>query len=160
VKKIKIVALSLTLMMFLMESCIAQSAETENILPPKREFRAVWIATVDNIDWPSSKNLEPEEQQEEFSALLDFHKRVGMNAVFVQVRAAGDAFYAKSPEPWSEWLTGRQGRQPDPMWDPLDFMIEGGTQTRLGISRLAESEQIGSQIFYEHFFREHQQAAS
>ncbi len=123
VKKIKIVALSFAVMMFLLEGCMAQSADTESNLPPKREFRAVWIATVDNIDWPSSKNLLPEEQQEEFSELLDFHKRVGMNAVFVQVRAAGDAFYAKSPEPWSEWLTGVQGRKPNPMWDPLDFMI-------------------------------------
>lgn len=105
-KKIKIVALSFVIITFLLESCMAQSAETESNLPPKREFRAVWIATVDNIDWPSSKTLLPEEQQEEFSELLDFHKRVGMNAVFVQVRAAGDAFYAKSPEPWSEWLTG------------------------------------------------------
>ncbi|WP_229215214.1 glycoside hydrolase family 10 protein [Dyadobacter bucti] len=123
-RKIRIVVLSFTIMMFLMESCIAQSAETEDVLPPKREFRAVWIATVDNIDWPSSKNLIPGEQQEEFTSLLDFHKKNGMNAVFVQVRAAGDAFYAKSPEPWSEWLTGRQGKQPEPLWDPLDFMID------------------------------------
>ena len=123
-KKIKLLALFFTVILFSLESCIAQTTDVETILPPKREFRAVWIATVDNIDWPSSKNLVPEEQQEEFSNLLDFHKKVGMNAVFVQVRAAGDAFYAKSPEPWSEWLTGRQGRRPEPMWDPLDFMVE------------------------------------
>jgi uncharacterized lipoprotein YddW (UPF0748 family) len=55
---------------------------------------------------------------------LDFHKNAGMNAVFVQVRASGDAFYAKSPEPWSEWLTGQQGRAPQPFYDPLEFMIE------------------------------------
>ena len=73
-KKIKIVALSFTLLLFIMESCIAQTADTEEILPPKREFRAVWIATVDNIDWPSSKNLIPEQQQQEFSTLLDFLK--------------------------------------------------------------------------------------
>jgi len=124
VRKFKVITLFLLLDIFLLESCVAQSNEIENILPPKREFRAVWIATVDNIDWPSSKNLTPDVQREEFSNLLDFHKNLGMNAVFVQVRAAGDAFYAKSPEPWSEWLTGRQGREPFPLWDPMDYMIE------------------------------------
>jgi uncharacterized lipoprotein YddW (UPF0748 family) len=123
VKKIRKFSFSLLLILFSLEGCIAQSSEYESILPPKREFRAVWIATVDNIDWPSSKRMEPAEQREEFSSLLDFHKNVGMNAVFVQVRAAGDAFYSKSNEPWSEWLTGRQGQAPDPMWDPLEFMI-------------------------------------
>ncbi len=91
---------------------------------PKREFRGVWIATVDNIDWPSQKNLHPDRQKQEFRSLLDFHKSTGLNAVFVQVRAAGDAFYAKSAEPWSEWLTGRQGREPSPFYDPMEFMIE------------------------------------
>lgn len=98
--------------------------ETGPATAPKREFRGVWIATVDNIDWPSQKNLKPEKQREEFKALLDFHRGNGLNAVFVQVRAAGDAFYAKSAEPWSEWLTGRQGKEPVPFYDPLEFMIE------------------------------------
>jgi uncharacterized lipoprotein YddW (UPF0748 family) len=131
VKKIRVITLFLLLDIFLLTGCVAQSTETEIPLPPKREFRAVWIATVDNIDWPSSKTMPPSEQRTEFSNLLDFHKRVGMNAVFVQVRAAGDAFYAKSPEPWSEWLTGKQGRQPEPFWDPLDFMIKEAHQRGL-----------------------------
>lgn len=124
VKKFKNIAFSWLLTLFFLQGCNAQSTDYENLIPPKREFRAVWIATVDNIDWPSSKRMEPDDQREEFSSLLDFHKKVGMNAVFVQVRAAGDAFYAKSSEPWSEWLTGRQGQVPSPMWDPLDFMIK------------------------------------
>jgi uncharacterized lipoprotein YddW (UPF0748 family) len=131
VKKIRVVTLFILLDFFLLTGCVAQSTETEILLPPKREFRAVWIATVDNIDWPSSKTLEPEAQRQEFSSLLDFHKRVGMNAVFVQVRAAGDAFYAKSSEPWSEWLTGRQGRRPEPFWDPMEFMIKEAHQRGL-----------------------------
>ena len=90
----------------------------------KREMRAVWIATVDNIDWPSRKNLPPAEQREEFIRLIEAHKRTGINAVFVQVRAAADAFYARGQEPWSEWLTGKQGKAPEPFYDPLDFMIE------------------------------------
>ncbi len=123
-KNIKAFSLILILSFSLLTSCTAQNSDPDIILPPKREFRAVWIATVDNIDWPSSKNLLPIQQRSEFTSLLNFHKSVGMNAVFVQVRAAGDAFYAKSPEPWSEWLTGKQGREPSPMWDPMDFMVE------------------------------------
>ena len=93
-------------------------------LPPKREFRAVWVATVDNIDWPSKKTLLPSEQREEFRVILDSHKKTGINAVLVQVRAAADAFYSKSTEPWSEWLTGKQGLAPSPAYDPLEFMID------------------------------------
>lgn len=90
---------------------------------PKREFRAVWIATVENIDWPSRGNYTPEKQQQELRDILDAHQRTGINAVLVQVRDAADAFYAKSPEPWSEWLTGKQGKAPEPFYDPLEFMI-------------------------------------
>ena len=88
---------------------------------PKREFRAAWIAHVSNIDWPSTKTLTADAQRAEFIALLDFHKQAGMNAVVVQIRAACDATYPSDIEPWSEWLTGQQGRSPN--YDPLAFMI-------------------------------------
>ncbi|MCS7019544.1 MAG: family 10 glycosylhydrolase [Cytophagales bacterium] len=91
---------------------------------PKREFRAVWIATVANIDWPSLKGLPTVQQQKEFTDLLDFHRRIGLNAVIVQVRPATDAFYFSAQEMWSEWLTGKQGIMPEPYYDPLQFMIE------------------------------------
>jgi uncharacterized lipoprotein YddW (UPF0748 family) len=90
-------------------------------LPRNFEFRAVWVATVDNIDWPSSKNLSVEEQKEEFIKLLDMHQQNGMNAVIVQVRPAGDAIYPSKYEPWSEYLTGQQGKAPSPFYDPLEF---------------------------------------
>src|SRR6185436_5393338 len=73
------------------------------------EFRGVWIATVDNIDWPSRGNFNADSQRAEFIRILDMHQRNGMNAVIVQVRPATDAFYPSPDEPWSEWLTGRQG---------------------------------------------------
>jgi uncharacterized lipoprotein YddW (UPF0748 family) len=98
---------------------------------PKREFRAVWVATIDNIDWPSRKGLSSETQQQEFRTLLDRQKSYGMNAVFVQVRAATDAFYARSQEPWSEWLTGEQGKAPDPFYDPMIFMIHEAHQRNM-----------------------------
>lgn len=91
---------------------------------PKYEFRAVWIATVDNIDWPSYGNTNTESQKAEFIRILDMHQRNGMNAVVVQVRPSGDAFYPSQYEPWSQWLTGTQGKPPSPYYDPLQFMIE------------------------------------
>lgn len=91
---------------------------------PKYEFRAAWIATVDNIDWPSKGNYSSEGQKVEFIRLLDMLQGLGMNAVVVQIRPSTDAFYPSPYEPWSEWLTGKQGRQPYPYYDPLKFMIE------------------------------------
>jgi uncharacterized lipoprotein YddW (UPF0748 family) len=89
----------------------------------KREFRAAWIATVSNIDWPSKQGLPAVQQQTEFTQRLDQLKQMGCNAVFVQVRPACDAFYASRIEPWSRFLTGRQGQPPFPYYDPLIFMI-------------------------------------
>jgi len=91
---------------------------------PKYEFRAVWVASVENIDWPSKKGLPVDSQKVEFTRLLDMHKRNGMNAVVVQIRPAADAFYPSPYEPWSEWLSGVQGQAPSPYYDPLAFMIE------------------------------------
>jgi uncharacterized lipoprotein YddW (UPF0748 family) len=90
--------------------------------PPKRELRGVWIATVENIDWPSRRDLTPEQQRREYTRMLDAQQRTGINAVFVQIRPASDAFYRSSLEPWSKFLSGRQGK--DPGWDPLPFLIE------------------------------------
>ncbi|WP_461082770.1 glycoside hydrolase family 10 protein [Spirosoma flavus] len=96
--------------------------------PPKREFRAVWIATIDNLDWPTKKGLPVAQQQKELVDMFDKYQQMGINAVVVQIRAAADAFYAKSPEPWSEWLTGKQGLAPEPFYDPLEFMIQEAHQ--------------------------------
>lgn len=93
-------------------------------IPPKREFRSVWIATVTNIDWPSSKYLSPSSQRAEYINILNKHKQNGMNAVVTQIRPSCDAFYQSSIEPWSEWLTGTQGVAPNPFYDPLIFMID------------------------------------
>jgi uncharacterized lipoprotein YddW (UPF0748 family) len=91
---------------------------------PKHEFRGVWIATVANIDWPKGGVTDPVQQRADFINILDQHQRNGMNAMIVQVRPAADAFYPSSYEPWSEFLTGQQGKAPVPYWDPLSFMIE------------------------------------
>lgn len=91
---------------------------------PPREFRGVWVATVGNIDWPSSPGLPTEQQQRELIAILEHCRKLNLNAVVLQVRTACDAFYESALEPWSEYLTGKQGQAPSPAWDPLAFAVE------------------------------------
>ena len=90
----------------------------------KNEMRGVWMATLLNIDWPSSSNLTTRQQKQEIITILDHHRSVGINALFLQVRPAADAFYSSSYEPWSKWLSGVQGKEPRPFYDPLEFWIE------------------------------------
>lgn len=89
-----------------------------------REFRGVWIATVSNIDWPSSRALSSEEQQREFIQMLDLFKSMNFNAIIFQIRPSADAFYNSKYEPWSYYLTGTNDKAPAPYYDPLAFMIE------------------------------------
>ncbi len=92
--------------------------------PPKREFRGAWIATVANIDWPSQPGLPVAQQQAQLVNILDQLKAMGINAVFFQIRPECDALYQSNIEPWSYWLTGRQGQAPVPFYDPLQFAIQ------------------------------------
>ena len=97
------------------------SAAADTPPPAPREFRAVWVATVANIDWPSRAGLPVEEQRSEIIAILDHARALRLNAVILQVRPAADALYPSALEPWSEYLTGTQGR--DPGYDPLAVWI-------------------------------------
>ncbi len=89
-----------------------------------REFRAAWVATVANINWPSKPGLPVEQQQKEALALLDFLKDHHFNAVIFQVRPQADALYDSKLEPWSYYLTGEQGKAPSPYYDPLQFWVD------------------------------------
>ena len=89
-----------------------------------QEFRAAWVATVDNINWPSKPGLTNEQQQKEAIALLDFLQKHNFNAVILQVRPQADALYKNDLEPWSYYLTGEQGKAPNPLYDPLEFWIK------------------------------------
>lgn len=90
----------------------------------KREMRAAWIATVANIDWPSQRNLSSKAQREEMRAMLDGLAKNNINAIVLQIRPTADTFYPSALEPWSNWLTGRQGVKPSPFYDPLQFIID------------------------------------
>lgn len=93
--------------------------------PPQvaRELRAMWVATVANIDWPSKPGLTAWQQQAELIAILDKAVSLNMNAIVLQVRPAADALYPSKLEPWSEYLTGQMGRPPEPYYDPLEFAV-------------------------------------
>ncbi|HEY7485052.1 MAG TPA: family 10 glycosylhydrolase [Streptosporangiaceae bacterium] len=86
-----------------------------------RRLRGMWIATVTGMDWPAGAKSAAA-QQTRYRRLLDTAKAMRLNAVFVQVRPTADAFYASPYEPWSQWITGRQGR--DPGYDVLGFMLK------------------------------------
>jgi uncharacterized lipoprotein YddW (UPF0748 family) len=96
---------------------------TREIPPMPREARGVWVASVSNMDWPSKAGLSTDSQQAELRAILDRVKQLRMNLVILQVRPAGDALYASTLEPWSEYLTGTMGKAPEPFYDPLAFAI-------------------------------------
>ena len=89
-----------------------------------REFRGVWVATVDNIDWPSKRSLPVYQQKAELERIVSVASNNRLNAIIFQIRPAADAMYISPYEPWSEWLTGQQGVAPNPVWDPLEYIVE------------------------------------
>jgi uncharacterized lipoprotein YddW (UPF0748 family) len=93
-------------------------------VPPDRELRGVWMATVLNIDYPQRPTPDAATLMADFRSQLFRLRRAGINAIFLQVRPAGDAIYPSRYAPWSEWLTGQQGRAPASGFDPLAFMIK------------------------------------
>lgn len=123
----------LLLILFLGTQCSTSKNVTQsdnqnivNIQRPfaEREFRAAWIASVANINWPSKRGLSVEKQKEEAIELLDFLADNNFNAVILQVRPQCDALYQSELEPWSYYLSGTQGEAPAPFYDPLQFWID------------------------------------
>jgi uncharacterized lipoprotein YddW (UPF0748 family) len=102
----------------------APQAEGSTPPPVAREFRGAWLATVKNIDWPSRPGLTVPQMKAELLGMLDRAQALGLNAVVMQVRPAGDALYASAIEPWSQFLTGKEGQAPADGFDPLAFAIE------------------------------------
>jgi uncharacterized lipoprotein YddW (UPF0748 family) len=103
---------------------ITQPTFAQNYLIPKYEFRAVWVATVYNIDWPKTQTDTPEKQREDFIKITEFYNTMNFNAVIAQIRTAGDVFYPSKYEPWARYLTGKEGQAPEPFYDPTKFMVE------------------------------------
>ena len=120
--------LLLPLLIVIFYGCSTSKSSVRQNVPPSftapREFRAAWVASVANIDWPSKRGLTTEQQKSEALALLNFLQQHNFNAVILQVRPAADALYESRLEPWSYYLTGQQGQAPSPYYDPLEFWIQ------------------------------------
>lgn len=125
-KKILVTAVSVYCLYVLVACTSSKPLVSSTPLVPKaeREFRAAWVATVANINWPSKPGLPVDSQKKEAIALLDFLAAKNFNAVIFQVRPQADALYQSGLEPWSYYLTGRQGKAPEPFYDPLQFWVE------------------------------------
>ena len=93
--------------------------------PSPREFRAAWVSTVANIDWPSRPGLPVAQQKAEIETTLDRARAMNLNAIILQVRPSADAIYPSALEPWTEYLSGEQGKAPEPFYDPLKAWIDG-----------------------------------
>jgi uncharacterized lipoprotein YddW (UPF0748 family) len=123
----------------------------------RRELRGAWVATVWNINFPSSANLDADTQKREMRQMLDRLKECGFNSVFFQVRPEGDALYRSELEPMSHYLTGKQGK--DPGYDPLAYLVEQAHQRNLEVhawlnpyraSSSLRTEQVAPHIAVEH----------
>ncbi|WP_181768772.1 glycoside hydrolase family 10 protein [Streptomyces albidus (ex Kaewkla and Franco 2022)] len=116
----------------------------------RRELRGMWIATVDNRDWPSESGLSPERQQEQLVAQLENARRRRLNTVYFQARPTADALWPSRYEPWSQWLTGTQGK--DPGWDPLRFVVREAHRRDLAVEawfnpyRIALHDDLGQLV--------------
>ncbi len=93
-------------------------------IPIKRETRGAWIATVANIDWPSSNTSSVAAQQAQLTSIFDQLSAAGINVAIFQIRSECDAMYQSPYDPWSYWLTGSQGTAPNPLWDPLAYAVQ------------------------------------
>lgn len=108
---------------------VGAGAATPDPNAPKHQLRAMWIASVTNIDWPSATGLSVQQQQDELESWLDMASRLRFNAVMLQVRPTADAFWPSPYEPWSQYLTGTQGA--DPGYDPLAFAVDAAHERNI-----------------------------
>lgn len=118
---IRIIFLLLIMSLFSVQTLIAQNSDDQE---NKQEFRAAWIASVMNLDWPISRNASTGNQKNQLRAIFDSLEESGFNAVILQVTTEADALYPSEYAPWSYYLTGEEGTPPDPYYDPLEFAVE------------------------------------
>jgi uncharacterized lipoprotein YddW (UPF0748 family) len=160
-------SLSYCLILLLMISCSSPKHATQQPLTNNsqqipsvsKEFRAAWVATVANINWPSKPGLSSQEQQKEAITQLDFLKANHFNAVVLQVRPQADALYESKLEPWSYYLSGMQGKAPEPFYDPLQFWVEAahdrGMELHVWLNPYRAHHTAGKEISEQSFVKTH-----
>ncbi|CAN5180219.1 hypothetical protein BH20VER2_BH20VER2_03310 [soil metagenome] len=121
------------------------------------EFRGAWVASVHNIDWPSKPGLPAATQQAQLRAILDRAAELKLNAILLQVRPASDALYQSSKEPWSQFLSGRQGVSPG--YDPLEFAIREaharGIELHVWLNPFRAATSSGASLAPNHVAKKH-----
>lgn len=110
----------LLLLLLCVQVLTIQAQQTPAANHPKREFRAAWIQAVNG----QFRGMPTDKLKQTLINQLNSLQGAGINAIIFQVRPEADALYASQYEPWSRFLTGVQGKVPEPYWDPMQFMIE------------------------------------
>ena len=106
------------------QATFADDASAERIQKEKSQLHGVWVSTVSNIDFPKKPGQSADEFRTQAREWLDLFQELGFNAIFLQVRPMGDAFYPSELYPWSSFLTGEQGKAPDEDFDALRFWLD------------------------------------
>ncbi len=109
-----------------------------------RELRGAWVASVNNINFPSRPGLSTDVQKKELSAIVDTLAANRFNAIFFQVRPEGDALYRSELEPWSRYLVGTQGQ--DPGYDPLAYLIDQAHQKNIEVHAWLNPYRASAQV--------------
>ena len=116
---------TLLILLCIVHCALCIDIKGQDYTSPKREFRGAWLSTVWAIDWPSSRDntaAAEESQKKQMIEILDRYKEANMNVCFFQVRGFSDAFYNSKYEPWSQYLCGERGKEPN--YDPFQFVID------------------------------------
>lgn len=103
----------------------AQTNLYDGVASPKHEVRAVWLTTLNGLDWPRHKartSAQVEVQKRELTDILDKLQKAHINTVLMQTRIRGSVIYPSKYEPWDECITGEPGMAP--AYDPLAFAVE------------------------------------
>ena len=103
----------------LLACSLAAGAQTAPAAP-KHEFRGAWLHIIGQGQYAK---MTPAETRAYLVKQLDGLKQTGCNAIIWQVRPQADAAYESKLEPWSRWISGKAGVAPNPVWDPLQFMV-------------------------------------
>lgn len=123
---------------------------------PKREFRGTWIQTVYQSQYAQ---MDPKTMKRYFDDMLDQLQAAGINAVIFQMRPSADAFYASELEPWSRFLTGKQGVAPKKGWDPAAYMIEAchkrNMEFHAWLNPYRVTVSVGEKLSSDHIYHEH-----
>ena len=147
--------LFLSLLVLGLASCVTAQEDAASRLP-KHEFRGAWMHIIGQKQYAQ---MTPEQTRQYLVEQLDLLQRANCNAVIWQIRPQADAAYKSELEPWTRWLTGEPGKAPNPVWDPLQFMIDEshkrGMELHAWINpyRVTSSEEdkpAPGHIYYEH----------